>query len=219
MKKIIVLLSIVLLSVTGCSIIRLDDEDIDKNIDALLSEKVSISNVHFEGYKYYLPMGLKFLNKEEYNAVFKDRFEVNYYLYVDVIGYYHKVLNTYEENDDAYYSKRLDYGDKNGYLEINEVDDKYFVEYVYHYGKIEALINKEDLVRVINNISYVLRSIQYNDEVLDSLVGDNILNYTEETFSLFETQASQEDFLEVVKEYDKGYSSAKDQEKLELDDE
>lgn len=219
MKKIIVLLSIVLLSVTGCSIKKLDNKQFDKNIDTLLSEKVSIFNVNFEGYKYYLPVGLKFLNKEEYNAVFKDRLENKYYLYVDVIGYYHDTLNTYEENADAYFSKKLAYNGKSGYLEINEVNGKYFVEYVFHYAKIEALVDKDSLVRVINNSSYVLRSIQYNDEVLESLVGDNILSYAEENFSLFETQASQEDFLDVVKEYDKGYSKAKDQEKLELDDE
>ncbi len=219
MKKIIVLLSIVLLSVTGCSVKKLDNKQFDKNVDTLLSEKVSISNVNFEGYKYYLPVGLKFLNKEEYNAVFKDRFENKYYLYVDVIGYYHEVENTYEENDSAYYSKRLDYDGKTGYLEINEVSGRYFVEYVFNYGKVEALVDKDDLVRVINNISYVLRSIKYNDEVLDSLVGDNILSYAEENFSLFETQASNENFLDVVKEYDKGYSKAKDQEELELDEE
>ncbi len=219
MKKIIVLLSIVLLSITGCSIKKLDNKQFDKNVDTLLSEKVSISNVDFEGYKYYLPDGLKFLNKEEYNAVFRDRFENKYYLYVDVIGYYHDTLNTYEENTDAYFSKKLAYNGKSGYLEINEVDDKYFIEYVFHYGKIEALVDKDSLVNVINNSSYVLRSIQYNDEILESLVGDNILSYAEENFSLFETQASQEDFLDVVKEYDKGYSKAKDQEKLELDDE
>ena len=74
MKKIIVLLSIVLLSITGCSIRRLDDKNIDKNINILLSEKVNMTNVNFEGYNYYVPIGLKFLTKEDYNAVLKDRF-------------------------------------------------------------------------------------------------------------------------------------------------
>ena len=50
MKKIIVLLSIVLLSITGCSMRKLDDKNIDKNIHILLSEKVDMTNVNFEGY-------------------------------------------------------------------------------------------------------------------------------------------------------------------------
>lgn len=219
MKKIIVLLSIVLLSITGCSITRLDDKDIEKNISILLSEKVNITNVNFEGYNYFVPSGLKFLNKEDYNAIFKDRFENKYYLYVDVIAYYHKIENSYKENKDAYYSDKFEYRKKSGYIEINKVSDKYFVEYVFNYCKMEALVPKDDLVRVVNNMSYILRSIDYNDKVLDSLVGENVLSYAEETFSLFETEASQDDFLDVVEKYDSVYKEAKDQEKLELNDE
>lgn len=219
MKKIIVLLSIVLLSITGCSIRKLDDKNIDKNIHILLSEKVDMTNVNFEGYNYYVPIGLKFLTKEDYNAVLKDRFGNKYYLYVDVIAYYHDIENTYEVNDESYYSKKLDYRKKTGFIEVNEVDGKYYIEYVFNYGRIQALIEKDDLVRVINNMSYILRSIEYNDEVLESLVGENILSYAEETFSLFETEATQEDFLDVVKKYDSGYKKAKDQEQLELNDE
>ena len=219
MKKIIVLLSIVLLSITGCSMRKLDDKNIDKNIHILLSEKVDMTNVNFEGYNYYVPIGLKFLTKEDYNAVLKDRFGNKYYLYVDVIAYYHNIENTYEVNDESYYSKKLDYRKKTGFIEVNEVDGKYYIEYVFNYGRIQALIEKDDLVRVINNMSYILRSIEYNDEVLESLVGENILSYAEETFSLFETEATQEDFLDVVKKYDSGYKEAKDQEQLELNDE
>lgn len=219
MKKIIVLLSIVLLSITGCSIRKLDDKNIDKNIHILLSEKVDMTNVNFEGYNYYVPIGLKFLTKEDYNAVLKDRFGNKYYLYVNVIAYYHDIENTYEVNDESYYSKKLDYRKKTGFIEVNEVDGKYYIEYVFNYGRIQALIEKDDLVRVINNMSYILRSIEYNDEVLESLVGENILSYAEETFSLFETEATQEDFLDVVKKYDSGYKEAKDQEQLELNDE
>ena len=219
MKKIIVLLSIVLLSITGCSIRKLDDKNIDKNIHILLSEKVDMTNVNFEGYNYYVPIGLKFLTKEDYNAVLKDRFGNKYYLYVNVIAYYHDIETTYEVNDESYYSKKLDYRKKTGFIEVNEVDGKYYIEYVFNYGRIQALIEKDDLVRVINNMSYILRSIEYNDEVLESLVGENILSYAEETFSLFETEATQEDFLDVVKKYDSGYKEAKDQEQLELNDE
>ena len=219
MKKIIVLLSIVLLSITGCSIRKLDDKNIDKNIHILLSEKVDMTNVNFEGYNYYVPIGLKFLTKEDYNAVLKDRFGNKYYLYVDVIAYYHNIENTYEVNEKSYYSKKLDYRKKTGFIEVNEIDDKYYIEYVFNYGRIQALIEKSDLIMVINNMSYILRSIEYNDEVLESLVGENILSYAEETFSLFETEATQEDFLDVVKKYDSGYKEAKDQEQLELNDE
>ena len=96
MKKLIVLLSIVLLLVTGCSIKKLDSSDFEENMELLLSEKVKTSNVQFEGYKYYVPEGLKFVNKEDYNAILMDRFNNKYYVYFDVISYFHKIDNTYK---------------------------------------------------------------------------------------------------------------------------
>lgn len=220
MKKVIVLLSIVLLLMTGCSIKKLDDKDFESNMNVLLSEKVSNSNVNFEGYKYYVPEGLKFVNKEEYNAIFKDRFNNKYYLYVDVISYYHKTPIKYKEDKSLYYSKYFDSTKKAGYLEVSEAKDnnKYYVEFVYNYAKMEALVSRDDLVDVITNMAYILRSVSYNDKVLDSLVGENILSYAEETFTLFETEASQSDFIDVVSKYDDGFREAKDQEEIQIND-
>ena len=197
MKKIIVLLSVILLIITGCSMKELSSNDFEKNMDILLNEKTKSSNVHFDGYKYYVPDGLKFINKEEYNAILKDRFDNKYYMYVDVISYYHKVKNTYKIKQDAYYSRVINYGNKTGYLEITEDNGKYFVEFVFNYAKIESL----------------------TDKILESIVGDNVLSYAEEVFTLFDTTSSQEDFLEVVSRYDPEYKKAIDQEELELDEE
>ena len=219
MKKVIVLLSIVLLLMTGCSIKKLDDKDFESNMNVLLSEKVSNSNVNFEGYKYYVPEGLKFVNKEEYNAIFKDRFNNKYYLYVDVISYYHKIENTYKINQDAYYSKVIDYNDKTGYLEIIESGSKYYVEFMFNYAKIEVLVDKDQLVNSMNNMCYILRSIKFNDKVLESLVGDNVLSYTEENFTLFDKTPTRSDVLEVTAGEGEKYKVAKDQEILDLDEE
>ena len=218
MKKLFVLLSIILLLVSGCSIKTLSNTDYKKNINIILSEKSSSTNVNFEGYKYYVPNGLKFLNKEEYNAVLKDKYNNYYYTYFDLVSYYHKVENTYEEKSDAYYSKLLAYNNKNGYIEISETNNKYFIVYVFNYAKIEALVTKDSLTDSINNMSYILRSVKYNDKVLGSIIGDNVLSYSEENFTLFDTESSQEDFLEVVSKYDSGYKEAKDQEELNLDE-
>ena len=219
MKKVIVLLSIVLLLMTGCSIKKLDDKDFESNMNVLLSEKVSNSNLNFEGYKYYVPEGLKFVNKEEYNAIFKDRFNNKYYLYVDVISYYHKIENTYKINQDAYYSKVIDYNDKTGYLEIIESGSKYYVEFMFNYAKIEVLVDKDQLVNAMNNMCYILRSIKFNDKVLESLVGDNVLSYTEENFTLFDKTPTRSDVLEVTAGEGEKYKVAKDQEILDLDEE
>jgi len=220
MKKLIVLLSIVVLLTTGCSITKLDNSNISENIKILLSEKVDVHNVHFDGYSYYVPRGLKFVNKEEYNALLTDAKNNKYYLYVDAISYYHDVENDYKVDNDAHFSKLLDYNKKNGYIQINEIEDLYFVQFVYNYSKIEAFVNKDDLTDAVNNMCYILRTIKFNDVVLESLIGDNILSYKEENFSLFKEEASKEDFLDVVSKYEEdAYNEDLEDEKIDIDEE
>ena len=219
MKKIIVLLSIVAIFVTGCSINKLDDKDIGNNIKTLMSENNRLYNVYYEGYKYYLPKGIGFLDKDDYNAILKDKNNNKYYLYVDVISYYHEVENDYEINSDSYYSKTIDYKNKTGYIQIDEVDDKYFIQFVYNYSKMEAYVDEKDLVDVVTNMCLVLRSISYNDVVLESLIGENKINYKEEEYTLFKADSSKESFLDVVEreETDK-YKKDLEDEKINLND-
>lgn len=217
MKKLIVLLSILVLLVSGCSINQLGN-NITTNIDTILSEKVNVYNVNFEGYKYYVPKGLKFVTKNDYNALFRDKYNNKYYLYVDAISYYHESKNKYVINKDAYYSEKLDYNNKTGYVEINEVDGKYFVEFVFNYSKIEVYTDKKYLSSVINNICYVLRSVKFNDKVLESLIGENVLSYKEETFNIFKSKSSSNDFLDYVKEYDSDNKKSKlDEDTVDID--
>lgn len=218
MKKIIVLLSICILFLTGCQIVKLDSSSIDKNIDMLLSKKVSNYNVYYEGYKYYLPKGLTFLDKEDYNAVLKDNNNNKYYLYVDVISYYHKIENDYEENKNSYYSKKIEYNKKDGYLQVDEVDSKYFIQYVFHYAKMEAYVDKEDLISSLQYMSSILRSVKYNNKVLRSIIGEKVLDYKEENYTLFKADSSKENFLDVVeREETDQYKKDLEDEKIDLD--
>lgn len=219
MKRLIVLLSIVTILVTGCSINKLDNNDIGKNIKTLMSEKVKLYNVHYEGYKYYLPKSIGFLDKDDYNAILKDRKNNKYYLYVDVISYYHRIKNDYDINYDSYYSEKLKYNGKTGYIQIDEVDDKYFIQFVYNYAKMEAYVDEKDLVDVVTNMCLVLRTIKYNDVVLESLVGENKINYKEEDYTLFKADSSKESFLDVVeKEETDKYKKDLEDEKINLND-
>lgn len=218
MKRLIVFLSIFTLFLTGCSVVRIDENNLSVNIENLLSRKVSLYNVYYEGYKYYLPKGVRFISKEEYNAVLKDKKNNHYYIYVDVISYYHKIENSYEENQDSYYSSRIDFQKKNGYIQIDEVDSKYFVQFVYHYAKMEAYVKKEDLVDTITNMCSILRTIRYNDAVLESLIGENVLDYKEEDFTLFKADSSKESFLDVVEREETDlYKKDLEDEKIDLE--
>ena len=219
MKKIIVLLSVVMIFITGCSVYKLDNKNIEKNIKRLMSEKVSLYNVFYEGYKYYLPKGIGFIDKEDYNAILKDMNNNRYYLYVDVIGYYNKIENDYEVNSKSYYSEKLEYNNKTGYIQIDEVDSKYFIQFVYNYAKMEAYVSKKDLVSTVNNMCSILRTMKYNKSVLESLIGENKLDYKEEDYTLFKADSSKESFLDVVEreETDK-YKKDLEDEKIDLED-
>lgn len=201
MKRRIVLLSIMLLLVSGCSIQTLSTTSFEDNIDMILSEDTTLANVNFDGYEYYVPNGMRFVNKEDYNALLQDRYSNRYYLYVDAIGYYHKTKNTYKVDKDAYYSAKLNYNKKTGYIEINEDDDYYFVEMVFNYSKMEAYIPKEYLVPVINNMCYILQSVNFHDNVLESLIGENVLNYKEENFNIFESKTDSNDSVLEFSDY------------------
>lgn len=217
-KKLIILLSIVVLLITGCSVHKLDN-NLGSNIKYLLSHKSNIHNVNFDGYKYYVPKGIKFLSKDEYNSILLDKYDNKYYLFVDVVAYYHKTKINYKVNFNSHFSKVLDYNNINGYIQIDELKNTYFVQYMYNYSKIEAYVKKENLNEAIIEMSYILRSVKFNDVVLDSLVGNNILSYKEENYSLFDKKSS-ETFLDVVEKYeDDAYKKAIEDETIELGEE
>ena len=217
MKRIVVLLSAIMLLMTGCSVTKLDSNDLGKNVKILLSEKSSLYNVFYDGYKYYLPKGVGFVTKDDYNAVLKDSVGNKYYLYVDAIGYYNKIENTYKVNNKSHYFKKLDYNKKTGYIQIDEVDSSYYIQFVYNYAKLEALVDKKDLTSTVSNMCYILRSVKFNDKILDSLIGENTLDYKEENYSLFDSNSSNETFLGVVEKYETDdYKKDLEDEKIDL---
>ena len=199
MKKLIMILSFVIL-LTGCQITEIKDNNIDNIVDSVIKNKVNIANTYFEGYKYYLPRGIKLLNKTDYNA--KLSYKNNLiYIYVDAVSYYHKTNVEIKLNKDSYYSKEFDYNDKKGYIEIDKLKDSYFVGMYYNYAKVETYVKEEDLNDTIIQVGCILSSIKFNDSVLESIVGENILDYKEENFNLFDTKKNS-NFLEYVEEFD-----------------
>ena len=218
MKKIVILLISSIIILSGCSINNISRSSISKNVDTILSDKSKLYNVNFDGYKYYVPRGLKFIDKRESNSILQDRYNNQYYFYVDVISYYHKVKNTYKKDEDAYYSKKLNYDNKTGYIEINEVDGKYFIECVFNYSKVEVYVSKKHLVDAVNNICYLVKSVKYNDKILDSLVGENELSYKEEKFNIFNSKSNNNDFLDYVKEYDNNKKKKSDEETFDINE-
>ena len=100
MKKFIVLLSTTVLLMTGCGIIKLSDNDIEKNIKTLMSEKVNLHNVHYDGYRYYLPKGISFITKDDFNDYVKYYLQLSFLDTLEepsVVRSNHTSLTTYEK--------------------------------------------------------------------------------------------------------------------------
>ena len=194
MKKIFVLLALVFL-ITGCSVKEMPMDNLEKVIDNVLTSNDKLRNQYFEGYQYYMPGGVSLIDKYGYNIVLLNK-NTKMYLYVDVISYHHKTEKEYTVKEDIYYSRLLENGKKKGYINITEKDDSYYIEIEYNYGKIEAYSSKENLTTVVMNSLYILKTLDFNDVVIDSLIGENKIEYKEEKFNL-KVSKSEEEYLGV----------------------
>ncbi len=210
MKKImVILLSIFLL--TGCTFIDLKNDKVENIIDSIIQKDITLYNNIFEGYKFYVPRGLKIADKNKYNCkiLYNDD---TFYLYVDIVSYHYKTARDFTASSTNYLSKELRYNDKIGYIDITKKSEKYFIEFMYNYAKIEAYVDKDNLNDAVLNMAYILSSIQYNDQVINTLIGENALEYKEEKFDIFESKREQSNFLEWIEKYD-NYEETKDNEK------
>lgn len=183
MKKLILMLLAVFLF-TGCTVVRIDTDNIDTIINVVLSKENTLYNTVGKGYKYYRPRGVTYIDTTEYNEKLYSN-GYNYYLYVDINSYYYKKEFTYEENDKAYYSKYLEINDKFGYVEINEYNGLYLIEFMYNYAKIEALVEKDDINQTILDATYILSTIKYNSNVIKIMLNEDYFTDKEERYDVF----------------------------------
>ena len=199
MKKKFLLFSLLIcLFLTGCkSVQKMSLEDI---INKKVERNVETYNTYRKGYKYYLPSGLGVVESTDYNEVLKDD-SYRYYLYIDAVSYFNKVIETYEVSEKAYVSMPINYNIKYGYLEITQKDeDKYFIEIMYNYAKIEVIVKKKDINVVVSNAMNVLSSIKFNDNILKTLLGDETSQLNEFEFNIFETTttSTESDYLQAI---------------------
>ena len=197
MKKVLCLLTTILL-LCGCS--KINDKSYDELINSVVASNYKMENTHRTGYKYYTPTNMDILNTLDYNETLADD-NYKYYFYVDVVSYYNRVIESFTEDDKAVYSKSINYEDKYGYIEINKwKNGKYLLEIMYNYAKIEVIVDEENIKSAITNSMVVLSSVKYNNNVLESIVGENVLTTKEIEFNIFETKKNESNFLKVSEE-------------------
>ena len=197
MKKILLLCLLLLL--TGCSVVRIDTSSVDNIVNVVLSKNNQLYNHIGKGYKYYIPRGVSYIDTNDYNDVLYSN-GIYYYLYIDIISYYYDKVQQYEVNENAYYSKSISINDKDGYLEINKQDDdRYFIEFMYNYSKIEVIAEYDQINDIVLNATYILSTIKFNDNVIKAMLDDNFL-VSEEKYDIFTSKKETDDFLKLEEE-------------------
>ena len=193
MKKVLLIIGLIFL-ITGCTNVNdLTYEEIIQNFGTNSSR----TNTYRTGYRYYLPRGMQVNDSTLFNEILEDG-KNTYYLYVDAVSYLNQVEYEYEVNQDSLYSTAISNEDKFGYVEINlRENDKYLVEIMYNYAKIEVIVDEANINEVMLSAISILKSIVYNDSVITNLLEDDVLNYAEEELDIFNNNSNNDNYIEV----------------------
>ena len=197
MKVKFIFLIFCVICLCGCQNIK--NVDISQ-ITSRLEKNIDNVNTYRIGYSYYIPVGMA---SKEY-TLYNDVIETNdylYYLYVDLISFYNKSVIDYNETKDAYYSKEIKTGEKRGYIEINlQENNQYLIEIMFNYAKIEVMVDYKDINVALSYAVSILRSIEYNGNVIANLLDKNVLSFQEEIYNVFNTTSSDSTYLKALEE-------------------
>lgn len=199
MKKILLILFIFIFT-TAC--VNIKTMDYKENINSIIKENSDnkIYNRIGNGYKYYLPKYMSVKNSLNYNEQINSN-DYTYYLYIDIISYYNKKNILYKDTND-YISYKFSYNNLNGFLNVKEINNEYLVEILYNYAKIEVKVNRLDINEAINNSIIILSTIKYDDMIIENLIVENKINSEEENLNIFENVENNDNFMDVIEEYD-----------------
>jgi len=209
MKNKFFILVVILLGMTGCNAYNISNKDCEEIIDTVLKENNNKTNTALEGYRIYLPRSMQIIESDGSNNVLYSSQE-KFYLYADLVSYYQKTENEYfpPQSNTTFFSKELSYNDKKGYIIITKEEKEYFIRILYNYAKIEVRTN--DYPSALTKALIVLNSITYQNKIIESLVGTNILSYDEEPFNLAGPKNSTSNFLQYEEDF--GYDTEEEEE-------
>lgn len=193
-RKLIICLLVLLL--IGCKRVDNNDDYISYVYNCLNDN--SITNNVSLGYKYYVPKGIKKIHDYDYNQIFLNG-DTKIYLYVDIISYSYKKELVIDRIDDSYFEKFKYNG--NGYIQILEEDDGYFVTIVYNYARVEFFSSREKLGENITLSSIILNSIKYNDVVIDKILEGDLGEFSEFAYELDKPEDASSNFSQILEEY------------------
>lgn len=198
-KKLIILILPFILS--GCMMIQDSDRNYDTLISNVISSNSTLTNTQMLGYKYYLPVGVRQVKKDDFNEELSIK-GTRAYLYVDLISYYYQKPENYENLlEGNYYYQKFAYQDKNGSISLNkEANDEIYLEIIYNYAKIELYTKEDNLTDMVLKSIVILSSIEYNDIAIENLMNSSYFASKEEIYNIENPEGSESTFLESLEE-------------------
>ena len=91
-KKKIILVLLIPLLITGCSIRKVNVNNYDSVIDSYFNNKRNVKRDAFSGYSLHIPRGLKIDSKDSNNLILRDKYNNLYYVYIDLYNFYNIYL-------------------------------------------------------------------------------------------------------------------------------
>ena len=200
-KKIIIIICMFFL--VGCTTNNINKMSLTEIINTSIKEKSELYNINGKGYKYYLPTEFTLYREDDYVQELLSH-STNYYLNIDIVSYYYKSKMTTDHDFDDYEYFTFENGDKNGYLRITKKDDYFFVELCYNYAIIEVEVKESELRYAISRSIAILKSIKYNDLVIEKYISENDLDSSETVYKIPEPKNKDEskNILEYIEEYE-----------------
>lgn len=198
MKKILISI-LILLALTGCSK-KQNNTNYIAYVNPVLTNQNNFVNKTSRGYKYYLPKGVSLIKDVDFNQKFKC-YDTYIYLNADILSYYHKIEPLISNNEPNMYYRTFEKNNKIGYIKIKNENDKFYVEILYNYAKIELYTKESNLKNIITYATIIITSIQYNDEIIESIVNENYFSSMETEYKIIKPTENGETFEQYQEEY------------------
>lgn len=180
----IILLIVFIFFLSSCT--NISNQTYDELINEITNIKKNV-NTHNKGFSFYTPKNV-LIDKSGTNFVIFNDNENTYYLYIDLVSYNNKTENKYETKSGYYKSL------EKGYISINNWENnQYLIEIVNNYAKIEVKVDENDVKHCLINALNIVNSVDYNDVIIEKLLNDDNLSFTEEKFETFKEPMDTED--------------------------
>ena len=201
LKKVLIIICLFLL--VGCSK-DINELSLEEIIETSISENTNLHNTNNKGYRYYLPAEFSVKKNGDFNQELLSHNRV-YYLNIDIVSYYYKSDDIVKRDMNDYKYYRFEHDDKTGYLKIRRNNDNFFVELCYNYAIIEVEVEESELRYAVSRGITILKSVRYNDLVIEKYINDNDLQSNETIYKIPEPKEKDDskNILQYIEESEK----------------